>query len=214
MTNNYSNFDRWALTYDEDMQKADESDDWMFGCYYRILDKVVEYCELETYENPLVLDIGAGTGNLSAKFLEKGLTVTAIDPSLKMRETCKGKYPNLEVLAGDFLNVPLQSQSIDIIVSSYAFHHLTHDEKETSISPMEKLLKPKGRIVIAGLMFKNTAEEERIKLALINSALGGMIDEDEFPAIFEDMEQVFRKKGFDFHGEQLTESVWILCACL
>jgi putative AdoMet-dependent methyltransferase len=73
-------FDRWALTYDDDMEKANDSDDWMFGGYYRILDKVIEYCELEKYENPLVLDIGAGTGNLSAKFLEKELMVTATDP--------------------------------------------------------------------------------------------------------------------------------------
>ena len=214
MTDRFNTFDRWALTYDDDMHKANDADDWMFGGYYHVLDKIVEYCELEKYENPLMLDIGAGTGNLSARFLEKGLTVKAIDPSKKMREICKDKYPNLEVLHGDFLDIPVPPKSSDIIVSSYAFHHLTPDEKEISISLMEKLLKPKGRIVIADLMFKNTTEKKRVNLALINSVLGATIDEDEHPAIFEDIGQVFQKKGFNFHGEQLTDSVWILCACL
>jgi hypothetical protein len=33
MTGNYNSFDHWALTYDNDMRKADDSDDWMFGGY-------------------------------------------------------------------------------------------------------------------------------------------------------------------------------------
>ncbi|MBN2077151.1 MAG: methyltransferase domain-containing protein [Dehalococcoidales bacterium] len=214
MSGNFNSFDRWALTYDKDMEMANDSNDWMFGGYYGVLNKVVEYCELEKYENPLMLDIGAGTGNLSVKFLDIGLMVKAIDPSKKMREICQSKYPDLKVLRGDFLDIPLPPESIDIIVSSYAFHHLTPDEKEISISLMEKLLKPKGRIVIADLMFKNTIEEERINLALFNSVLGDTIDEDEYPAIFEDIGQVFQKKSFDFNGEQLTDSVWILCGRL
>jgi hypothetical protein len=33
MTEQLNDFDRWALSYDEDMRKADDSDDWMFGGY-------------------------------------------------------------------------------------------------------------------------------------------------------------------------------------
>ena len=69
MVDQFNTFNRWALTYDDDMEKASNSDDWMFSGYHRILDKVVEYCELDSYENPLILDIGAGTGNLTSKFL-------------------------------------------------------------------------------------------------------------------------------------------------
>lgn len=214
MTGNYNSFDNWALTYDKDMEKANDSDDWMFGGYSHVLDTVVEYCEIEKYENPLVLDIGAGTGNLSAKFLENRLMVTAIDPSEKMREICQSKYPDLKVLQGDFLDIPLPPQSFDIIVSSYAFHHLKHGEKETSISLMKNLCKSKGRIVIADLMYKNRSEERRIKQALRNSVLGDTIDEDEYPAYFDDLEQVFQSNGLSFHGKQLTESVWILCGRL
>ena len=216
MTDRFNTFDRWALTYDDDMQKANDSDDWMFRRYYTILDKVVAYCELGKYKNPLVLDIGAGTGNLSGKFLEKRLTVTAIDPSGKMREICINKYPELEVLPGNFLDIPLPPQSIDIIVSSYAFHHLTEEEKTISVSLMRDILQPGGRIVIADLMFKNQREKERIRQNLRNSGQSETVEEldEEYPAYFENLEKVFQGEGFSFHGEQLTESVWILRGCL
>ena len=216
MTGNYNSFNRWALTYDDDMEKANDSDDWMFGGYYRVLDTVVDYCELEQYENPLVLDIGAGTGNLSAKFLDIGLMVTAIDPSEKMREICQSKYPDLEVLPGDFLDIPLPPESIDIIVSSYALHHLTKDEKVVSILLMRDILQPGGRIVIADFMYKNLSEKERIKQKLSDPEHVREFEamDEEYPAYYDDLEQVFRSTGFSVHGEQLTESVWILRACL
>ncbi|MFC1948005.1 class I SAM-dependent methyltransferase [Chloroflexota bacterium] len=216
MTGNDRTFDEWSLTYDDDMQKADNSDDWMFSGYYHVLDKVVEYCELYKYDNPSILDIGAGTDNLSANFLEKGLMVTAIDPSGKMREICRSKCPSIKVMKGDFLDIPLPPQSIDIIVSSYAFHHLTEQEKVVSVSLMRDILQPGGRIVIADLMFKNLSEKKTIKGKLINSGESEKFEEieEEYPAYFEDLEQVFQRKGFSFRGEQLTESVWILCACL
>ena len=213
MTDQSNDFDRWALTYDDDMRKGDDSDDWIFAGYYGVLDKVVEYCELDKYNNPSILDIGVGTGNLSSNFLKKDLNITAIDPSEKMREICKSKYPDLEVLKGDFLDIPLPPQSIDIIVSTYALHHLTPEEKETSISLMKNLVKPKGRIVIADLMFKNSSEERRIIQSLKNSGQADTIDEDEYPAHFEEIDKVFISEGFTFYGEQLTESIWILCAC-
>ncbi|HEY94633.1 MAG TPA: class I SAM-dependent methyltransferase [Dehalococcoidia bacterium] len=216
MTHQPNTFDKWALTYDKDLEKANDSDDWMFGDYYCILDKVVEYCELEKYENPQVLDIGAGTGNLSIKFLEKKLMVTAIDPSKKMREICKGKYPDLVVLQGDFLDIPLPSESIDIIVSSFAFHHLTETEKAVSVLLMRDILHSGGRIVIADLMFKNPVEKDRIRQKLLDPEQARKFDEidEEYPAYFDDLEMVFQRKGFNFRGEPLTKSVWILCACL
>jgi ubiquinone/menaquinone biosynthesis C-methylase UbiE len=216
MTEQLNDFDRWALSYDEDMRKADDSDDWMFGGYYRVLDIVVEYCELDNYENPLVLDIGAGTGNLSVKFLEKELMVTAIDPSQKMREICKSKYPDLEVLPGNFLNIPLPPESIDIIISSYAFHHLTEEEKAVSVSLMSDILQPGGRIVIADLMFKNPSEKELNRQKLLDPEQAKEFEEieEEYPAYFDDLEQVFQRNGFSFCGEQLTESVWVLRGCL
>ncbi len=209
-------FNEWAKSYDEDVVKSARAGDWIFRDYNRVLDRVVEYCQLEENVYSSVLDIGIGTGNLAARFLSRGMRVIGIDPSAEMRKICRRKYPGIRVLAGDFLKTPRSLPDVDLIVSAYAFHHLTATQKAKAIPLMTKLLKPKGRIVIADLMFQNTAEESRIKQTLRDTGRADVLAEfeDEYPGIFEDLALLFKREGFLFDGESLTESVWILRACL
>lgn len=208
-------FNEWAKTYDKDVERASQTNDWMFRDYDRILGKVVNYCELDIHRYSAVLDIGTGTGNLAQRFLMRGLQVIGIEPSEEMRKICQQKYPEIKVIAGDFLNIPLPVRSVDLIVSAYAFHHLTPTQKEESILDMKKVLKPKGRIVIADLMFQNTSQEQRIKQALSESGRDEILEEieDEYFGYFDKLKEAFDREEFNTKGEQLTESVWILCAC-
>ena len=209
-------FDRWAKSYDKDISEGTHQEDWVFEDYERILGKVVEYCELSANHYLTVLDIGVGTGNLAAKFLGKGLKIIGIDPSREMRKICRQKYDDIQVRAGHFRDIPLPDESVDVIVSAYAFHHLTAAQKEASIPEMKRVLKPKGRIVIADLIFRNRTEEEHIKQELRAAGRGDIIDviEDEYFGLFDDLRKCFARKGFDFRGEQLTPFVWIFCALL
>jgi putative AdoMet-dependent methyltransferase len=209
-------FDRWAKSYDQDVTEAARSNSWMFKDYERILDTVVDYCELASDSYSAVLDIGVGTGNLASRFIEKGINIIGIDTSREMVTICKQKYPDMELRIGDFLKIPLPAQSVALIVSSYAFHHLTLTEKHESVLEMRRVLKPKGRVVIADLMFQDASQERRIKQALRESGQGDVVDEidEEYPALFTDLEEMFRIEGYIFRGEQLTDSVWIFCAQL
>ena len=209
-------FDRWAKSYDETILRAAQSDDWMFKDYDRILDKVVDYCDLSSNNYSTVVDIGAGTGNLASRFLNRGLRVTGIDPSEEMRKICKQKYHDIQVRAGHFEDIPIPDESTSVIVSAYAFHHLTPVQKEASITKMKRVLRPKGRIVIADLMFGNRTEEERIKRALRMAGRGDIVDdiEDEYYGLFDELSNSFRREEFVFSGEQLTPFVWIFCAIL
>jgi len=202
-------FDRWAKSYDKDIRNGTHDEDWIFEGYGSILDKVVEYCELSEINYSAVLDIGIGTGNLASRFLNEGLNVIGIDPSKEMRKICRDKYPEIQVKAGDFLHIPLTSESVDLIVSSYAFHHLTPTQKETSIPEMKRVLKSKGRIVISDLMFKNRSEEEKTKHNLRESGQTDVIEviEDEYFGSFDELRKVFNAEGFSFHGEQLAAFV-------
>jgi putative AdoMet-dependent methyltransferase len=130
-------FDKWASIYDEEVDKASSTDDWMFGGYDSVLDKAVEYSVGEGNNHSSVLDIGIGTGNLAARFLKRGLQLYGIDPSRKMRKICSKKYPGINVLAGDFLKYPHSMPLVDLIVSAYAFHHLTEAEKTKAIVMMK-----------------------------------------------------------------------------
>lgn len=209
-------FDQWAKSYDEDVIKAARAEDWIFGDYNRVLDKVVEYCDLDGNSYSSVLDIGVGTGNLASRFLSIGMQVIGIDPSEEMRHICQQKHPDIMVVDGDFLKIPLYLPHVDLIVSAYAFHHLTAAEKWEAVLVMKRFLKPKGRIVIADLMFRNATEGRRIKQALSEAGRTDILNEfeDEYPGIFEELTLIFSGEGFSFQGERLTESIWIICAFL
>ncbi len=209
-------FNQWAKSYDEDVIKAAQADNWIFRDYDRVLDKVVEYCDLAGNSYSSVLDIGVGTGNLASRFLSRGMQVIGVDPSEEMRNICQQKHPYIMVVDGDFLKIPLYLPHVDLIVSAYAFHHLTAAEKAEAVRVMKRFLKPKGRAVIADLMFRNAAEERRIKQALREAGRSDILEEfeDEYPGLFEELTLIFNGEGFSFQGERLTESIWILGAFL
>jgi putative AdoMet-dependent methyltransferase len=216
MTGDRWGFNQWASSYDEDIIEAARSGDWMFGDYNRVLDKVVEYAELDGNSYTTVLDIGIGTGNLAVRFITRGMQVVGIDPSVEMRKICHRKYPDIKVMAGDFLKIPRSLQQFDVILSAYAFHHLTASEKAKAIPVMKRHLKPGGRIIIADLMFQNAIEESRIKRDLREAGRDDILERlaDEYPGDYEALAQLFQKEGFSVDGERLTESVWIIRACL
>jgi putative AdoMet-dependent methyltransferase len=209
-------FNRWASTYDEEVSKASPTGQWMFGGYDRVLDTVVAYCELEKNNYASILDIGVGTGNLAARFLPCGMQVVGIDPSPDMGNICAQKFPAIKVMTGDFLKYPRALKPVDLIVSSYAFHHLTEKEKARAVPLMKKLLKPEGRIVIADFMFKNAVERENTARAIRETGSDDIMTafEGEYPALYDDLVPLFENAGFKVDGEQLTVSVWIIRARL
>jgi putative AdoMet-dependent methyltransferase len=207
-------FDEWARSYDMDVIRAARAEDWIFQDYERVLDKVVEYCDLDNNSYTSVIDIGTGTGNLASRFLARGLHVLGIEPSVEMRKICQEKYPEIMVEEGDFLTIPLYLPRVDLVVSAYALHHLTPVEKVEAVIETKRLLKPGGKVVIADLMFRNAAEERRIQQALRETGRSDILDEikNEYPGLFEELTIIFTEEGFSIQGERLTESVWIIGA--
>ncbi len=209
-------FKQWAPNYDEQVAKASPTDDWMFGGYDRVLDKVVEYCRLAENNYSSVLDIGIGNGNLAARFLSRGMQVSGIDPSTEMLKICRQKFPAIKVMKGDFLHYPCALPVFDLIVSAYAYHHLTAVEKVQAIPMMKKLLKPQGCLVIADFMFQNAAAISPTNQSVLEKYNADMVAtfKDEHPGFYDDLVVEFIKEGFKVSGEQLTVSVWVLRACL
>ncbi len=93
----------------------------------RDLRKIAEIIQKETLN---VLDVGAGTGNLTLKFLTSGNTVTAIDISEEMLKVLSNKIfdeykDDVELVCGDvdeFLSKT--EQKYDVICFSSVLHHL------------------------------------------------------------------------------------------
>ena len=198
MTRYKKTFNRWSSTYDEEVSKASSTADWMFGGYDRVLDRVVAYCDLDKTDCASVLDIGIGTGNLGSRFSRRGMQVFGIDPSPDMRNICAQKNPAVKVMPGDFLKYPRALNPVDLIISAYAFHHLTEKEKAKAIPRMKKLLKPGGRIVMADFMFKNSMEKERTARIIHETTGDDILTEfkAEYPGLYEDIVPLFEWEGF------------------
>jgi ubiquinone/menaquinone biosynthesis C-methylase UbiE len=100
-----------------------------------------------------VLDVGTGTGILIPFLREvigtKG-RITAIDYSQSMVDICKTKYahlPNVSVIVANAENLDFPDASFDAVTCFGVFPHL--DNKKTALKQFHRVLKSKGKLVIA-----------------------------------------------------------------
>ncbi|MEF2966987.1 MerR family transcriptional regulator [Paenibacillus sp. M1] len=139
-------FDRLAGSHDERVA----NDSFEFKDYEAALDMAVTWISAIPGEKGL--DIGTGTGNLAGKFISLGIGMAGVDQSKEMLKQCRTKFPELEAKLGNFLALPFLDGKFDFAVTSFAFHHLTDEQKRLAIDEMRRVLKPHGRICIADLM--------------------------------------------------------------
>jgi ubiquinone/menaquinone biosynthesis C-methylase UbiE len=101
------------------------------------------------------------------------------------------------MMIGEFLKIPYGDKCFDIIVSTYAFHHLNEIEKSITIEEMIRVLKSDGKIIIGDLMFMNKAEETNI----LNSLLKEQAEEieNEYYSKID-----FLEKEFKIYNKSLT----------
>jgi ubiquinone/menaquinone biosynthesis C-methylase UbiE len=96
-----------------------------------------------------VLDVGAGTGNLSLKYLDRGCKVTATDVSLKSLQQLKDLAKNkknlyLNQITESTLNIP--DNSFDVVCTYSVLHHIP--DYILTIKEMIRVTKPNGIIYI------------------------------------------------------------------
>lgn len=99
-----------------------------------------------------VLDLGAGTGKLTAGLLAAGRQVTAVEPLLDMLELLA--VPGAWRVAGAAERIPLVDQSMDAVCAGQAFHWFRTDEALTEIA---RVLRPAGRLGLLWNMIDTSA---------------------------------------------------------
>jgi ubiquinone/menaquinone biosynthesis C-methylase UbiE len=99
------------------------------------------------------LDIGCGTGNYTIEIAKRGFHFWGIDPSEKMLNEAKAKFPNIEWLNGFAEHLPCQDVYFDGAIATLTIHHWNNIEK--SFSEVCRVLKPGSRFVI----FHSTPEQ-------------------------------------------------------
>jgi putative AdoMet-dependent methyltransferase len=152
-------FDAQAKEYDENIKTTG----YRFNVhqhYDEALMMVKDCIHLLLHERGL--DIGVGTGNLAGHFLENGVQMIGVDQSEQMLRVCLDKHPEIDARRGHFLSLPVDDKGVDFVVSSYALHHLTDEEKELALAEMDRVLVNEGRIAIADLMFESQKAKSSI----------------------------------------------------
>lgn len=133
-----------------------------------------------------VLDLGAGTGKLTTRLVERGLNVVAVDPIAEMLEVLSASLPQTPALLGTAEDIPLPDDSVDAVLVAQAWHWV---DPARAIPEVARVLRPGGRL---GLVW-NTRDERLGWVKDLGKILGH--DDDPFsekvtlPAPFTDVER-------------------------
>jgi demethylmenaquinone methyltransferase/2-methoxy-6-polyprenyl-1,4-benzoquinol methylase len=109
---------------------------------------------LRPFRGGRYLDIGTGTGDLVFEMLDQSANVLidGIDPSLQMLEIARAKAARRGVgdavafFPADALNLPMESETYDGIVSGFCLRNI--ERRQKALEEMLRVLKPGGMLVI------------------------------------------------------------------
>jgi ubiquinone/menaquinone biosynthesis C-methylase UbiE len=132
------------------------------------------------------IDLGIGTGYFTECFLNKfpNSCVLGIDGAPAMIELAKARLKpsesRVEFVTGDFRKLrelAPDAETVDIVFSAYALHHLNRSDKEAVLKEVVPLLAPGGWFVNADLIVAESPELEsrlqQIRIAGIVERSGG-----------------------------------------
>lgn len=95
---------------------------------------------------PRVLDLGAGTGKLTATLVVEGLEVVAVEPDPAMLAELRQALPRVRSLAGRAEAIPLPDASVDAVLAGNALHWF---DMAVAGPEIARVLAPGG--ILAGL---------------------------------------------------------------
>ncbi len=152
--------------YDADM-------DIMHPLRHKMIDIALDVLPFPSTDALRVLDLGVGTGAFSLRLLERfpNSEVVAIDGSSSMLELANARLhaysQRVELVVSDFRAIPatlLEPAAFDVVITSYALHHLDAGDKESVLRSVVAAIKTGGWLLNADLVVAETPDiEERIQ---------------------------------------------------
>ncbi|HEY6879178.1 MAG TPA: class I SAM-dependent methyltransferase [Polyangiales bacterium] len=134
---------RGAVAHYEDAAYYDHA-------YKRRRDDVKFYVELARRARGPVLELGAGTGRVTAPIAEAGVEIVAVEPVKAMRLRGQEKTRQLDVTwrAGDARSIRLRRKFALVIAPFNVFMHLyTRRDLERALATVKAHLAPSGKFV-------------------------------------------------------------------
>lgn len=185
-------FDLWAGDYDKSVGLSDEDGTYPFAGYKAVLNEI--YNRVLSIPGKAVLDIGFGTGTLTAKLYERGCRIFGQDFSGEMLRLAQEKMPEAKLYQGDFslgLVKELKQNRYDAVIATYSLHHLTDPQKVSFLKELLPLLYEGGCICIGDVAFRTRAELEQCR-----TQTGSDWDNDEIYFVFDELKRFFSQLEF------------------
>lgn len=112
-----------------------------------------------------VLDVGAGTGDLSFAAASRGAQVVAIDLSAGMlavlaRRATEGQPPRIQPLVGNAEHLPLPDASVDRVITGFTVRNV--GVLGAAFAEFARVLRPGGRAVVLELSHPPNAAFARL----------------------------------------------------
>jgi trans-aconitate methyltransferase len=147
------------------------SEQWNANVYQQSYSFVWQYGKdllgmLDPQPGERILDVGCGTGQLTAEIAQTGAEVLGIDASEAMVAQARGNFPELRFEQRDVRDLPFQAE-FDGVFSNAVLHWVQPPERAAAC--MSRALKPGGRLVVEMGGRGNIAEIVRAAEAAWNS---------------------------------------------
>ncbi len=125
-----------SLSWNAALYQAKHSFVWEFGRDLLAL--------LDPQPGERILDVGCGTGQLTAEIARAGSEAVGIDSSAAMIAEARGNFPEIRFEIHDVCALPFVGE-FDAVFSNAALHWVTR--AEDAVAAMVRALKPGGRFV-------------------------------------------------------------------
>jgi SAM-dependent methyltransferase len=110
-----------------------------------------------------VVDLAAGTGRLSGRFLQLGVDVVAVEPAPNMRAVLEDRFPAVRAIVATAESMPFDDEAIDAVVVGNAFHHF---DRDAAMAEIRRVLRPGGGLAV---FWAWPNEEEQLKISGIRA---------------------------------------------
>ncbi len=170
--------------FDSAAQDYDRTRRQYIPCFDEFYSTTLELIPHDSQAHIKVLDIGAGTGLLSAlvaaAFPQASITLSDISSKMLSKAQERfGSNRNIDYLALDFINAPIVG-NYDVVISALALHHTPQDQLKRVFQKIFGALQSGGCFINADQTLGTTPEnEEKYAQAWLNGAKAkGCTDRD------------------------------------